>query len=335
MRFIQVGVGGFGQSWLGHVQRDRAASLVALADINPQALEAAREQTRLAASRCFEDYRKAFDTVPADATLIVTPPGAHHEVALAAFAKGLHVLSEKPMADTMEHAHLMVRAGKEAGLTLMVSQNYRFRPWARTMAQLLQSGRFGAPDNMSVRFAKVLRAEGQPELKLQHGLVRDMSVHHFDLMRALTGREAVWVWGRTWQPAWSWFQEDACAVAAFEFEGGLRAFYEGTWVTRGRETGWDGYWSVECAEATIELRGERVHVIQAEHPGQDAEVELQRESDSGQTAALAEFQQAVAEKREPETSGRDNLRSLAMCFALTESSRTGMAVEVAPLAPEG
>ncbi|MHC5033487.1 MAG: Gfo/Idh/MocA family protein [Planctomycetota bacterium] len=300
MRLIQVGVGGFGETWLGRIQGDHTASLVGLVDTDPQALEAARDTTGLSGARCFEDYEAAMDTVEADAVLNVTPPAVHHGVALAAFKRGLHVLTEKPIADSMEHGRMMVAAASEAGCTLMVSQNYRFRPWARTMRQLLQSGQFGPPDNISVRFAKSLRLDRDSELAMRHQLIRDMSIHHFDLMRAITGREALTVCAKAWQPQWS-------------------------------ETLWDGYWQVECPEGVIELRGDRVHIISADMPGQDTEVELQREPSSGQTAALQEFQKAVEERREPETSGRDNLKSLVMCTATVESSRIGGPVNVADM----
>lgn len=335
MRFIQVGVGGFGQTWLARLQRDRTASLVALVDVDPAALKGARDATRLAASHCFSDYRVAFDEVQVEAVLNVTPPAVHHEVTLAALERGLHVLTEKPLADTMERGRQMVRAAEEAGRTLMVSQNYRYRPWARTMRRLLLSGRFGPPDSISVCFAKALKFDGSFRFKMAHPLVRDMSIHHFDLMRAITGREPLSVYARTWQPSWNWFEDDACATALFEFEGGLKAFYQGTWVTRGRETSWDGYWNVECAEGIIELRDDCVHILSAEHRGEDAEVALDRMPASGQTAVLQEFQAAVAEGREPETSGRDNLRSMAMSVAVMESSRTGAPVAIAEAMSKG
>ncbi len=327
MNIIQVGVGGWGRSWLPRVQRHPDASLVALVDVNEAARQEARQQTGLAAARCFASFEEAFDRIEADAVLNATPPAVHHEVALAAFERGLHVLTEKPIADTMAHGRRMVAAARDSRRTLMVSQNYRYRPWARTMRRLIGSGRFGPPDNVSVRFARALHLEGAPAIAA-HPLVRDMSIHHFDLMRAVTGREPLLVYGRTWQPQWSWFKDDPSAAALFEFEGGMEVLYEGTWVTRGRETSWDGYWAVECPEGVIELRADRVHVIPADHPDEDSEVELGRQPRSGQTAALGEFLAALAEGREPETSGRDNLRSLAMSFALMESARTGQPVQM-------
>ena len=320
MRIIQVGVGSFGPTWLERIQRESGSTLAALVDLDPEALERARARAGLVASQCFTDYRDAFAEVKADAVLNATPPRVHHEVALAAFEAGLHVLTEKPVADTMANGRLMVQAAQDAGRVLMVSQNYRFRPWARTMRELITSGKFGAPDSISIRFAKALTFDGTFRFTMDHPLVRDMSIHHFDLVRALTGREPISVYARTWRPSWSWFEHDPCAAVLFEFEGGLEVVYEGSWVTRGRETTWDGYWNVECEDAVIELRGDRVHITPAGHPDQDTEVEIGSRTASGQTAALIELQESIIEGREPETSGRDNLRSMAMSFAAMESS---------------
>jgi len=327
MRFIQVGVGGFGAGWVDRVQADPRASHAALVDVDEGALEQARQKTGLPASACFADYRAAFSQVEADAVLNVTPPAVHHKVALAAFKSGLHVLTEKPLADTMAHARDMVTAAQKAGLTLMVSQNYRFRRWVRTVQQLLQEG-YGSPDNISVRFAKAPRFEGSYRLKMEHPLVVDMSIHHFDLMRALSGRNPVSVFATTWKPQWSWFDHDPCCMAVFEFEGGLRVCYDASWVCRGRETTWDGYWRIECSRATVELLGGVVRVIEADSDGKEVEITLRSMQAEDQGYALMEFQDAIGEGREPETSGRDNLNSLAMVFAVLKSARTHRPVKV-------
>ncbi len=328
MRFIQVGAGGFGKVWLQVLPRNRTATLEALVDIDEAALRAAAEQVGLPPERCFTDYREAFRRVRADAALCIVPPDRHSEVALAAFESGLHVLSEKPLADTMPAAMGMVTEAEAAGRTLMVSQNYRFRSWVRTMRYLVESGQFGQAEDVLVRFAKAPRFEGSFRLKMEHPLVKDMSIHHFDLMRAVTGREPLSVYATTWKPSWSWFDHDPCAAAVFEFEGGLKVLYHGSWVARGRETTWDGDWHVECAGAALELRGEEVHIVPADHPEQDGTISLQKMPCEGQDYSLLEFQHAVMDGRPPETSGRDNLRSLAMVFATAESARRGEPVRI-------
>ncbi len=331
MRFIQVGVGGFGRGWVGHVLADGDARLVALVDVDPDALAAARQQSGLPEQACYSEFRRAFSDVEADAVLCVTPPDLHHEVALAALEAGLHVLTEKPLADTMERARRMVQAAEQAGRALMVSQNYRFQPWVRTVRELLNGEEFGRADSIALRFAKAPRFARSFRLKMEHPLVRDMSIHHFDLMRAITGQEPVSVYAETWRPSWSWFEHDPCAVALFRFEGGLRVAYHGSWVTRGPETSWPGHWRIECPQAAIQVDAGQVRVMPAEHPDQEVEVRLADMPCAGQAGALREFQEAVAKGREPETGGRDNLNSLAMVFAVMESVQRGEPVRLEEL----
>lgn len=322
MRFIQVGVGGFGAQWLKTLESDQRASLVALVDINESALEAARRETGLPESACFDDMQTAFEQVEADAVLNVTPPAVHPEVATAAFEQDLHVLTEKPLADNVEHAREMVEAADEAGLTLMVSQNYRFSRWVKTVRHLLYEDGYGPPDNVYVRFARSLQVQSW-RLSMEHPLVVDMSIHHFDLMRAVTEREPRSAYALTWKPKWSWFQHHPCCMALFEFEDDMRVCYDASWVSRSRNTSWAGYWRIECADATIEVRSEKVHVVDPHYPDEDAEIELHGMDCEGREYSLVEFQTAIQEGRQPETSGRENLNSLAMVYAVLESSDSG------------
>ena len=328
MRFIQVGVGGFGRLWTDLLAGSEDAELVAAVDVDPEALQGAARRAELPEEACYDELPRALDEVEADAVVNVTPPAVHRGVALEAFERGLHVLTEKPLADGMEEGREMVSAAEDAGVTLMVSQNFRFRSWARTVRALLGRDEAGEPDNIAVRFASAPRFQESFRRSMEHPLVGDMSIHHFDLMRALTGLEPRSVYAETWQPSWSWFRHDPCCMAVFRFEGGLRVCYDASWVTRGRQTSSNGYWRIECPESCIELLNDSVHVLQGRGPARDAEVEMQNLPCEDQAYSLMEFRGAVREEREPETSGRDNLGSLAMVHAVLESSRTGEAVDV-------
>src|SRR4051794_20289424 len=105
LRLIQCGVGGMGKAW-----RDNATSasedfdVVAIVDINPVVLEEAGEQLNVPADHRFSDLRPALDSTEADAVLTVTPPAIHVEHAKLAFERGLHVLTEKPIADSLDNA---------------------------------------------------------------------------------------------------------------------------------------------------------------------------------------------------------------------------------------
>src|SRR5690349_2258424 len=103
LRLIQCGVGGMGKAW-----RDNATAstedfeVVAIVDVNESILGEAGEQLKVPAERRFNDLTKALAKVEADAVLTVTPPAIHVEHAKIAFARGLHLLAEKPLADNLD-----------------------------------------------------------------------------------------------------------------------------------------------------------------------------------------------------------------------------------------
>ena len=73
-----------------------------------------------------------------------------------------------------------------------------------------------------------------------------MAIHQFDLARDLIGAEPVSVYCDSYNPAWSWFGGDAAANAVFEFDGGARFSFTGSWCAPGLETSWNGRWRVSA-----------------------------------------------------------------------------------------
>src|SRR3954452_5813379 len=108
LRLIQCGLGGVGQEW-----RDNATAaspdfeVVAVVDIAEKELAAGGEQLGVPPERRFNDLEQAIKNVQADGVLTVTPPAVHVQHAKIAFAHGLHLLTEKPIADDLANAKLM------------------------------------------------------------------------------------------------------------------------------------------------------------------------------------------------------------------------------------
>ena len=75
-------------------------------------------------------------------------------------------------------------------------------------------------------------------------LLIDMAIHQFDLARDLIGSEPVAVYCNSYNPSWSWFAGDAAAQVQFEFAGGSRFSFSGSWCSPGLETSWNGEWRV-------------------------------------------------------------------------------------------
>ena len=78
-------------------------------------------------TKAFTDYKKMFSE-GLDAVSVVVPTKLHKQVVLDALDAGIHVLVEKPIADTPENADLMIAAAKKAGKVLMVGHIERFNP---------------------------------------------------------------------------------------------------------------------------------------------------------------------------------------------------------------
>src|SRR3982750_4431723 len=109
LRLIQAGVGGMGKAWWSTATNASPDfDLLAIVDVSDAAVSQAGATLNVPADRRFKSLESAIDAVQADAVLTVTPPAVHVEHAKLAFARGLHLLSEKPIADTLANARLMV-----------------------------------------------------------------------------------------------------------------------------------------------------------------------------------------------------------------------------------
>jgi predicted dehydrogenase len=327
-RILQVGVWGFGRSWLGTVSKATSVEveLAGLVDTDCDNLERARELAKVGEAACFESVDDALAATRPDICLCVTPPSFHREVALKALEAGSHVIIEKPFAETYEDAEAVVAAAERAGRKLAVSQNYRYSAAALTAREVVRTGRFGEPASFTMEFYNAPRFTTGFRAGMEHILVIDMSIHHYDLMRSVLGREAVWTCAREFNPAWSWLNGKASVLQLIGFEGDVVGQYSATWCTKGAPTPWSGLWRIECSEGSVIWEGESVRGLRGEEV---EEVPVKEdEGPRGQELVLAEFVRAIEEDREPETSGRDNLKTLRMAFATIESSRTGRLVEL-------
>ncbi|HEY7031057.1 MAG TPA: Gfo/Idh/MocA family oxidoreductase [Thermomicrobiales bacterium] len=336
LRIVHVGLGGWGRDWATNVVPNvKAVEPVAWVDADTTTLAAARKTLTLPVDRCYPTLAAAIEAVPADAVLITTPIGAHVPVALEALAAGKHVLVEKPFAPSVDEARKAVETAEARGLVLMVSQNYRFFPAPRTVADLIAGGELGAVGAIAVDFRRnVTSLPGRERhFALAHPLLVDMAIHHFDLMRLILGREAKSASCQTWNPPWSPFAGDAAGAATIAFDGGAVASWRGSWVSPGEQTAWAGEWRVECAGGEIrwtsrgELGGPSADCVEVRSLDAPARaLTLKPVRAQGRAGTLTAFAAAVGSDQEPETSGRDNLKTLALVAAVVASAATGRTV---------
>jgi len=326
LRIIQVGVGGMGACWTQAVHESQEWEAAAYVDINPDNLAKAARDHGMDPSSCFTDLDEALRKVEADALLDITPQKSREEVTTKALRAGLPVLSEKPLSYSMESAKRIVKVAEEEGLIFMVSQNYRFHRVPRTIRRLLEERRVGEVGYVDLEFYKGPQFPGSYRIKMAQPLLEDMSIHHFDLMRYMFDSDAKSIFAVTIRPEWSWFEGDPTLAMIIEMENGVLISYGGSWVAKGLETPWEGNWRIECSEGGIYWRDGKIYLSNREEPL--GEEELLPMPFEGLAYSLHEFYCSIKEKRDPETGGKDNLKSLAMVFAAIDSARRGEKVLV-------
>ena len=345
LRMIQVGTGGIGARWCGDFLPPNVDAglieVVAAVDINPDALQNARESLGLSAAQCYTDIQRAFDENPADFCTVVVPPFSHEAVVDAALAHDLHILSEKPIADTLVASVRIADKVTKAGKKMAVTMSHRFNQYKTTLRETLRSGRYGTLNYLVCRFTAEARQHGSWgrgfRYEMADPLLVEGSVHHLDILADLAGTKCERIYAPTWNPAWSEFAGDAQALVTMEFENGVRATYEGSSTNAIGLDGWGReYTRAECEGATLILGRDRLECFpfdpSREEPnkeeGQGTTVPWLEQPTWGHVWLIEKFANWLQGGAPMETNVSDNLQSVAMVSAAIESSQTGQPINV-------
>jgi len=139
VRFGIVGVGGMGGHHARMLKELPEAELVAVADVNHETSGKVAAET---GARAFADARELLES-GVEAVLIATPHPFHAAVTLEAAHRGVHVLSEKPLAVSVSEADAMMRACDDAHVLLGVMFQQRTEGARRVMREMIGRGDLG------------------------------------------------------------------------------------------------------------------------------------------------------------------------------------------------
>lgn len=343
-KMIQVGTGGFGAWWCRNFLppnvEDGGVEVVAAVDINPAALQNARSYLGLSEDRCYTDIGRAFDENRADFCTVVVPPAFHEAVVDAALAHGMHILSEKPIADTLEASVRIADKVKRAGVKMGVTMSHRFRQDITTLRQTIRSGRYGDLDYLVCRFTCDCRQYptwGAFRYQIPDPLMVEGSVHHLDLLADMAGGKCEVLYAQTWQPAWGQFAGDAQGLVTMRTKNGARVLYEGAKTNAVGLNCWgQEYIRAECEKATLILSHGAIQRFDYDptreksnrREGEGEPVPLLGQPKWANTWLIEQFVRWLDGGEPMETNVEDNLQSMALIFAAITSSRSGQAVKV-------
>ncbi len=339
MRLAIAGLGGWGRNWATLIQTTDEDQIVDVIDPSAASREWATANLGLAVGHVHSELEAGLAASDAEGVLVLTPPDTHRAGAEAAMAAGKHVVIEKPVSTNIADARAVIAAAERSGLVAMISQNYRYSRPARRIRERILGGEIG--DVLSVRNAyrrnfRIHLAPGDFRWKMPDPLLFDMSIHHFDLLRAMTGQEPIRVDARTWDVGDIEFVEPASAVALMTLANGGAYSYDGDWATHDEPLPWPGTWNIVGSRGQIEWDGEgrdgeAFSLTVRSWDGTTTTTEYRPDGIDSRLGSLAEFRKAIANGTEPETSARDNLNSLATVLTSVASSQRREPVEVAEI----
>ena len=280
---------------------------------------------RFGGEGAFGSYEDAADDPRIDALYICTPHDLHLEhTRLAASAKK-HILLEKPIARTVEEARLIILAASEAGVTLMVAENYRFLAPVQETKRLIDSGALG-----QVRLIQL--QEGYPfepgswrndRERNGGGVFIDGGIHKASVLAYLTGRPNQ-VFAVQVPPGIEGLDAEDGMVVTTRSANGVVGIINHSWSI-GEPAG-RPWVSVSGTEANIRFEMGNPW-LETEYGGLKETIRFDPDH-RGIVSMVLEFRRSILEASEPAMTGEEGLLDLKIVLKAYESAQTGLPVEL-------
>ncbi|MCE5171160.1 Gfo/Idh/MocA family oxidoreductase [Paenibacillus profundus] len=317
MKALLVGFGSAGFHWYKKLSERGMLAAIVETDITMKRKLDGREIP------FYTSLEEALQREQVDFLVNVTPPLVHTSINQAAFDRRLPVLCEKPISfDYTESVRIVQRAVKEE-IPFMIAENYRCFPFMRKLKQLLDEGAIGEISSLHIDFYR----KHQVERKYAVQILDDIGIHHFDLVRYLTGREGARIYAEIYHPVAGWgsAEEMINAHALLEMEGGIRVSYNATVASCCKPTPWSGSWRIEGTSGSLQLIDDIILLTQDERT-------TVIEDFSGVHApnCLDEFVASLYAGREGETSGKEYIKTQAIVHHahLSNATRTSIHIQL-------
>lgn len=192
MKILIVGCGSIGRRHARNA-KDIGAQLV-LCDINDVLMR--NLSAELGDIPCYHDYIEAVDQTGVNAAVIATPSSKHVEIAINLAKRGVHLLVEKPLSNSLNGIDELLRIVKEKVLTSMMAQSFRFHEGFLELKNLLSKNTIGKIYHVSMNGGWYLpdwhihedyRYEYSARKSLGGGVALTNFSHSFDTIRWLFG----------------------------------------------------------------------------------------------------------------------------------------------------
>jgi len=346
MEKVRIGLVGSKFAATLHVQaykRNPHAQIVAVASLDSDLPDFCKEHNIPA---FYNDYREMIEKSELDLVDVCVPNFLHKEVVIAAVESVQHIITEKPLATTLEDADAMLEACAKNGVNLMYAEDWVFAPALRRAKEICDEGGIG-----DILYLKAKETHsGSHSMFAQKikycggGAMIHLGIHPIGFVCWLKGAEVVEVVGKTSgggeknlkHPG---MEGEDWAVGILTFDDGTFALVEGNYVTVG---GMDDTVEIYGTKGVIKInltQGSPVSVYSSDgysyaiekaettkgwtRPAVDEEWSL------GYPGEIAHFIDCVRSGKEPMRGmrGQDGRNALKIVTAIYESAKKGEAIK--------
>lgn len=165
------------------------------------------EELALSPDRVYADYREMARAESArgdgiEAVAVVTPNDSHAAISTCFLRRGIHVVCDKPLANSVSDAEALRRVVNDSGCVFALTHNYAGYPMVREARARVRSGEIGAVRIVNAEYAsgarsRLVEAEGDektawrtdPAIGGPSAVLCDLGVHAHHLLRFVTGCE--------------------------------------------------------------------------------------------------------------------------------------------------
>jgi predicted dehydrogenase len=202
-------IGGGPGSFIGAMHRqaarldDRYELVAAALSSDPERARAAGQAIGMAPDRCYPSGQALIDAEAArpdgaEVVAIMTPNDSHFTFAMQALERGMDVICDKPMTNTLEEATALHQRVQETGLVFCLTHNYTGYPMVRQAKAMVAAGQLGEIRLVQVEYVQGGRAKAGPARRawkddpVRGGpslVMGDIGTHAHNLLRFITGLE--------------------------------------------------------------------------------------------------------------------------------------------------
>lgn len=309
MRVGVIGAGAMGQNHIRTYSQMDGVELVGIADVDKKRVESLSKQYD---AQGFLDYHELLNH-DLDAVSVVVPTTLHKRVAIDVINKGVNLLVEKPIADSIDNATAVVEAAAAQCVKLMVGHIERFNPAIIKMKKLIESGALGKIVCINTRRV----GPYNPRIR-DVGVILDIGVHDIDIISYLYHSQPEEVYAIAGNDIHS--QEDHASIM-LRFGNNKAGFVETNWLTPHKIR----TFTVIGTEAVGygDYIEQKVFIHDSEWV-KEAKVEKKEPLRN----ELEHFLMCCSNGMEPVATGEDGINALKVALASIESYKKSSAVKI-------